>query len=129
MAGEMIGFRVVALLPKSVPASGFTKEFLNRHYPRFDYPKWWRNELWERSIDPKTRLVYDVTGKRIDPMCNWQVGHHGMTHAERQLWAAENGLSRQEWFIMEHNFSNFRPELPMPNASNRYNDWLQPTRY
>jgi len=101
-----------------------TKAELNAQYPRFKYPQWWKNELWDRSIDPKTGKVFDVSGKEVDPGVNWEVGHEGMTFAERQQWAAENGLSYDEWYDTEHNFSNFRVELPSSNAGHLYESWL-----
>src|SRR5437867_6679998 len=44
-----------------------------RKYPRFKYPKWWRDELWESDM-AKNGRVYDVSGKPVDPGVGWQVG-------------------------------------------------------
>jgi hypothetical protein len=98
------------------------KQFLDANYPRFKYPKWWKDELWERNMSEGGR-VHDPSGKAIDPGVNWEVGHKGMTLAERQRWAAENKLTYKEWYDMEHNFENFRPELPSSNSKRIYEKW------
>lgn len=40
-----------------------------------------------------------------------------------RMIAAENRWTYDQWYEMEHNFNNFRPELPSSNMSKRYNRW------
>jgi hypothetical protein len=107
-------------------ASKFAPEFgvpePGVHYPRMDYSQAFRNRLLEYHRGPDGK-IYDTSGIEIRPGDYWEVGHAGLSYAERVLQAQQTNMSPAQWRAQERDLRLLRPELIYTNSSNKFQDW------
>jgi hypothetical protein len=94
-------------------------------YSRAKFRKGVKAKAWENAkAESLDGVVRDpVSNAEMKPDAPWDMGHKpGYENWKAQQWAADQGLTREEWIDHYNDPSHYRPELPLSNSTHAGED-------